>query len=272
MDAPRENLFRGYFERAVELRAEGESAAGSTMYGHFTPFDVWEEIDSWFEGRFLERTVKGAFKRTINDPQDRARLRVTFDHGYDLQLGDKPLGPIDTLREEDEGPFYEVPLLDTDYNRDFILPALEGRLMNGEKRGSDGLLGASYRFRVTAEEWVHAPKKSAYNPEALPERTITEVRLMEFGPVVYPAFPDATAKVRSLTDRYLELDLQRSGRIERAAARLSALRGDPTDPGHVHEDAPAEDPDDTAARRSEGYPKFLAARARAALAAAGGNR
>ena len=269
-DAPRDNLFRGYFDGAVELRAEGESDP-TTMYGHFTPFDAWEEIDSWFEGRFLERTVAGAFKRTINDPQDRARLRVTFDHGYDLSLGDKPLGPIDVLREEDFGPYYEVPLLDTDYNRDFILPALEGRLMNGERRGSDGLLGASYRFRVTGEEWVREPKKSKHNPERLPERTITEVRLMEFGPVVYPAFPDATAKVRSLTDRYLELDLQRSGRIERAAARLSALRGFPTDSGHAI-GAPDEDPDDTAARRSEGFPKFLTARAVAVLAASGGNQ
>lgn len=253
MDAPRENLFRGLFDRAVELRDDGsENTDPAVMYGHFTPFDTWSEIDSWFEGRFMERIAPGAFKRTINDPQDRARLRVTFDHGYDLQLGDKPLGPIDVLREEDFGPYYEVPLLDTDYNRDFILPTLEGRLMNGEKRGPSGLLGASFRFRVTGEEWVREPKKATtHNPERLAERTITEVRLMEFGPVVYPAYVEATAAVRSLTDRYLELDLQRSGRIERAAARLSALRGEPTDSGHGRDAAPAEEPDDTAARRSQ---------------------
>jgi len=48
---------------------------------------------------------------------------------------------------------------------------------------------------------------------------------MEFGAVVYPAYIEATAGVRSLTDRYLELDLQRSGRIEpAAAAALGAAR------------------------------------------------
>ena len=267
-DAPRDNLFRGYFERAVELRAEGDADQATVMHGHFAVFDVWSEIHSWFEGDFVERIAPGAFKRTIKDPQDRSRLRVTFDHGYDLTLGDKPLGPVDVLREDDEGAYYEVPLLDTDYNRDFILPALEGRLLNGEKRGSDGLLGASFRFRVTGEEWVRDVKKATpYNPDRLPERTITEVRLMEFGPVVYPAYVEASAKVRSLTDRYLELDLQRSGRIERAAARLSALRGTPTDSGHADDGAPDDEPDDTAARRSTGYPKFLTARAAAVLAA-----
>jgi hypothetical protein len=86
-------------------------------------------------------------------------------------------------------------------------------------------------------------------------------------PRVIPAYTEASAGVRSLTDRYLELDLQRSGRIERAAARLSALRGTPSDSGHADDGAPDDEPDDTAARRSTGYPKFLAARARAALAA-----
>ena len=34
----------------------------------------------------------------------------------------------------------------------------------------------------------------------MPERTLKEVRLLEFGPVVYPAYLGATAGVRSLTD------------------------------------------------------------------------
>jgi hypothetical protein len=251
-DAPRDNLFRGLFERAVDLRAGAlDQDAPPTMYGHFSVFDAWYPVASWFEGDFVERVAAGAFKRTINDPADRERLRVTFDHGYDINLGDKPLGPIDVLREDDKGPYYEVPLLDTSYNQDFILPALEGRLMNGEKRGSDGLLGASFRFRITGEEWAKAPKKSAHNPDGLPERTITEVRLMEFGPVVYPANPAATASVRSLTDRYLELDLQRSGRIDRLRSRLG-LSAPPVDSGHAADGAPAENPDDTPVGRSEG--------------------
>ena len=193
MEAPRDNLFRGYYGVPLELRAD-DSTAGSTLFGHFTKFEVWNEIDSWFEGRFMERTVVGSFKKTIAENRD--RVKVQFDHGYDTFVGSSPLGPIDVLREEAEGPYYEVPLLDTDYNRDRLLPMLSGRLMDGTLAGS--VLGASYRFRVTKEEWVEPKSTTAYNPEKLPERTIREVTLYEFGPVVFPAYASTSVGVRSL--------------------------------------------------------------------------
>lgn len=222
--APTDDLFRGTFDHAVELRAESE-LDGSTLFGHFCVFDTWTEIDSIFEGRFLERVADTAFNKTFKE--NRSSVRVTFDHGYDPQLGDKPLGPIDLLRADAEGAYYEVPLLDTDYNRDFILPTLQGRLMNGEQRGSDGLLGASFRFRVTRDEWNDEPGQSKDNPQGLPERTIKEVRLYEFGPVVYPAYAEATAKVRSLTDHFRKKDIARRGASERAAQFF----GDPVTAG-----------------------------------------
>lgn len=219
IEAPRDDLFRGLAE-VPELRAaEPDPGDGSLMHGHFSVFDTWTEVDSWFEGRFLERIGQGAFKKTMREQRD--SLVVQFDHGFDANIGDSPLGPIDDLREDAQGAYYEVPLLDTDYNRNRILPMLQGRLMNGEQRGS--MLGASFRFRVIADEWVNEPTRSDHNPDALPERTIREVRLYEFGPVVFPAYPDATAKVRSLTDYYLQRRLARQGAAERAARHLAAV-------------------------------------------------
>lgn len=235
LEAPRDDLFRGLPQRP-EIRAESEDVdSGSLMSGHFAVFDRWTEIDSWFEGRFMERLGSGAFKKTMKEQRD--SIKVQFDHGYDSFVGDSPLGPIDDLREDDEGGYFEVPLLDTDYNRDRILPMLTGRLMSGESRGS--LLGASFRFRVIADEWNQEPKKSASNPEGLPERTIREVRLYEFGPVVFPAYAEATASARSLTDHFLTRRLAVSGRAERAARHLSPA-GSPTgiaadvEPDSVH--------------------------------------
>lgn len=201
IEAPDGPLFRGLTE-APELRSEGDSD-GTLMHGHFSVFDAWYEIDSWYEGTFMERTATGAFKKTIRENRD--NIKVQFDHGYDVHIGDALLGPIDDLREDDIGPYFEVPLLDTDYNRDRILPQLQTRLLNGERRGTS-LLGSSFRFRVTRDEFVMEPKRSDHNPLGLPERTIREVRLFEFGPVVFPASPAATAGVRSvgLTDHYLE--------------------------------------------------------------------
>lgn len=212
-DAPKDNLFRGFADgvrlekhRAADDAAWGESDdGGSLLHGHFTPFDVWTRIESWFEGTFLERIAPGSFRKTIKENRD--QIRVQFDHGFDAHVGESPLGPIDILREEDFGPYYEVPLLDTDYNRDRILPLLQGRTIDGRQLGS--LLGASFRFRVTREEWAREPKPSTTNPEGLAERTIREVTLHEFGPVVFPAYPDATAKVRCLTDHFLDRQRER---------------------------------------------------------------
>lgn len=220
---PTENLFRGLAGEPVELRADDGADAGTTLFGHFARFDSWNEIDSWYEGRFLERVAKGAYRKTMREQRD--RIRVQFDHGYDTFVGSAALGPIETLREEEFGPYYEVPLLDTDYNRDRILPMLQGRTMDGRIMGSQ--LGASYRFRVTKEEWVEPKKATDYNPERLAERTIREVVLYEFGPVVFPADPGATSGARSisLTDHYLERQAQRTGQAARAAQHLAQIAG-----------------------------------------------
>lgn len=224
IETPTENLFRG-LHVAPELRddtTDPDLITAPVMFGHFSRFDAWYEIDSWFEGRFLERTAPGSFKKTIRENRD--TVKVQFDHGYDWNIGDSLLGPIDDLREDDQGPYFEVPLIDTDYNRERILPQLEGRLMtSGEKRGS--LLGTSFRFRVTKDEWVEPDKASGHNPDKIPERTIREVRLFEFGPVVWPANQDADVGVRSLTDHYFEKELARSGRLSRAQRALTPSQG-----------------------------------------------
>ena len=218
IDAPRDDLFRGLTE-LPEIRADDDAdkADSSLMVGHFAVFNRWTEIDSWFEGRFLETIAPGAFKKTFKEQRD--SVKVQFDHGFDAFVGDAPLGPVDDLREDDTGAYYEVPLLDTDYNRDRVLPMLQGRLMNGEQRGS--VLGASFRFRVVADEWNDEPAKSKDNPDGLPERTIKQVRLYEFGPVVFPAYEEATAGVRSLTDHFLQRRIARQGHAERAANHLA---------------------------------------------------
>ncbi len=198
---------------ALELRAadpgtagDGEPAAMPTLHGHFAVFNRWTEIDSYFEGNFMERFAPGAFKKTFREQRD--RMRVLFQHGRDSQIGDKPLGPIADLREDGEGAYYEVPLLDTDYNRELI-PGLEA-----------GLYGASFRFRVVREEVNTDPGESADNPKGLPERTIREAQVMEFGPVTFPAYDAATAGVRSLTDDFIVMQM---GGTERMRSLLDRM-------------------------------------------------
>lgn len=206
------NLATRFEFRAVR---DGDGSLG-TLTGHFSVFNTWYEVNSLWEGTFLERTAPGAFKQTIAD--DLTSMRVLFDHGFDPQIGNKVLGPIDSLAEDSTGPAYEVSLFDTSYNRD-LLPGL---------RAEPSVYGSSFRFRVTAEEWNDEPEPSRDNPKGLPERTITGVRVMEFGPVTFPANPDATAQMNSATDYFYDQLRQRDARryeAVRSAARLPDLTG-----------------------------------------------
>jgi HK97 family phage prohead protease len=206
---PRDNLIRAFQPESFELRSEGESGM-PTLVGYFTRYNDWTEINSYFEGRFLERIAPGAGQKTISEQRD--QVRCLFQHGHDPQIGDKPLGPIESLEEQDTGPWYEVPLLDTQYNRE-LLPGLEA-----------GLYGASFRMQVMREEIEDEPERTEHNPEGLPERTIKEYRLYEFGPVTFPAYPNATAGVRSLTDNFVFGWLQREPERARELVGATEIR------------------------------------------------
>lgn len=183
---PRESLVRAILP-GLEFR-DATDGNKPRLSGHFSVFDQWTTIRSSWEGTFLERIAPGAFKKTITE--NRNRMRVLLNHGKDPQLGDKPLGSIAELREDGTGAYYEVDLFDG-------IPPL---VMDGLRAGA---YGASFRFSVMQEDFVEHPKRSGYNPDGLPERTIKEAAVAEFGPVTFGAYDGATAGVRSLTDRFL---------------------------------------------------------------------
>lgn len=197
------------FRQGIALRKASDGGM-PTLHGHFAVFNRFTEIDSWMEGHFMERIAPGAFKKTFSERTP----KVLFQHGQDPQIGDKPLGPVQSLTEDADGAAYEVPLLDTAYNRELI-PGLEA-----------GLYGASFRFKVLRQEEVDDPEPSDDNPRALPERTIKEAQVLEFGPVTFPAYDEATAGVRSLTDRFLfdaiERDPERARKLLPAELRAVA--------------------------------------------------
>lgn len=204
MDTPRDDLVRALMP-GPELRADTDTGLG-TLAGHFCVFDQWTEINSWYEGRFLERIAPGAAAKTIREhwAAKHPRVKVLYDHGYDPQIGNKVLGDLDVLEEDAIGVRYESSLFDTSYNRDLV-PGLTA-----------GVYGSSFRFRAIKEEWNDEPGRSGHNPDGLPERSILEFALYEGGPVTFPAYEGATAGMRSLTDQWLARRL--------SPAELEALR------------------------------------------------
>jgi HK97 family phage major capsid protein/HK97 family phage prohead protease len=200
----------------IDAEADADADGMPTLHGHFSTFGDWYEVNSLFEGNFIESVSKRAFDKTIRE--SRGQMKVLFDHGQDPQIGNKILGSIESLSTDDIGPAYTVPLYDTSYNRD-LAPGLIA-----------GAYGSSFRFSVEKDVWDHSPEPSDYNPSGLPERTITEARVFEFGPVTFPANSLADAGARSTTDAYYKRsknpeqfeDLLRSATLARTSTVAEA--------------------------------------------------
>ena len=136
------------------------------------------------------RGSRRCVSKTITESKN--RIKVMYNHGRDPQISEKPLGSIE---EPARGPTRGLAsgrLFDTaSYVRD-LLPALRARTF-----------GSSFRGRVVKSDLRVRPPRSAHNPEGLPEQTIREFRLIEFGPVSFPRYEGATAGMRSMTDYFM---------------------------------------------------------------------
>lgn len=240
-----------------EPTAVAEDGRLGTLEVDFSRFGAWYEIDSWWEGRFLERVVRGAFAKTIAERGD--QVKVLFNHGFDLNIGDKILGVPEVLEERPAAPHLEAGLLDTSYNRD-LEPGLRA-----------GGYGSSFMFEVLGERWDREPDKSDHNPDGLPERSLTEVRLFEAGPVTWPANPEATAGLRSmsgtdwLVDQLQARDRDRREDLLLSLARFRARHGlrTPDEGAATPNPTPTLPTPAPAGRHVEGTPHARAARLRA---------
>jgi HK97 family phage major capsid protein/HK97 family phage prohead protease len=182
---PRDNLVRAQ-SGDYELREIGDGQA-PILFGHLLRHGEWTEINSAYEGNFMEQIAPGAAKRTIQENGD--KMRVLFNHGRDV-TGDQVLGRIAELRDEAAGVYYEVE----------TFPSVPPLILEGLRAKQ---YGASFRFHVMRQQIEENPEPSDYNPKGLPERTIKELQIAEFGPVTFPAYAGATAGLRSMTDEFL---------------------------------------------------------------------
>lgn len=183
--------------RSVEFHASGDTQAsnGRTMEGYAAVFDTPTEINNW-EGHFHETLSRGAFKKTLTE----RKPVLQFDHGQDARTGSVPIGKFTDLREDDKGLFCQAELFDNPVVEP-IRQAIEGGAVSG----------MSFRFKVNREEW-RDNKGNLVKPEELGRllyqpgnrgplhRNVKEVQLFEAGPVVFPAYPQTSVGVRSLTE------------------------------------------------------------------------
>lgn len=155
---------------AIERRgfASGVSAKGRTLTGYAAVFNAETRI-----GGFSERIAPGAFRDSLASGRD---VLALLDHKPDTLLGRTKSGTL-TLREDDKGLAFELPLPDTQAGRDLIALA---------ERGDLG--GMSFGFRAIDEAW---------NGDT---RELRQVELYEVSVVQsWPAYQQTEISLRSRT-------------------------------------------------------------------------
>lgn len=237
MKAPREDLVRApsYMRTATvpvnqEMRAEND---GKTMVGYPIVFNVWTEINSW-EGKFRESIAEDALTKTLKERAE--QVVIAFNHGYDPSVGDKPIAVPDVMTPDDRGLWTESPFIDRPYAEDIRVGIAQGAIK-----------GMSFRFSVVREEWNEDTE------DGMPERTIKELRLYEFGPVTYPAYEATVVGVRSQAAYALWRNANQAERLE--LLRQFGLSTDLSDSG-----AGDATPDDETDAPPAGAPVAVSAR------------
>ncbi len=183
-----------------EERAAGEGD-GRTLEGYAAVFGASTEINSW-EGKFKESIARGAFKKTL---AERTPV-LQFDHGHDSRFGSLPIGSFESIKEDKHGLRVQARLFD---HADPIREAIKEKAVTG----------MSFRFQVVRDQWTDREgvvikdraelsellySKEAQKKRGPLQRTIREVKLMEAGPVVFPAYSQTSVGVRSLTSEERE--------------------------------------------------------------------
>ncbi len=216
---PRNDVCRSVpFTFTRDADGDGEDD-GLTFEGYGAVFNSPTRIDSW-EGTFDEQIAPGAFRKSIRERTP----KFQFDHGRS-NFGSLPPGVIQDITEDDRGLFVKARMSASPYwepLRDAI--------------ASGAVDGMSFRFSVIRDEWRDAAGKIV-KPEDLEEalwtgsrgillRTLKEVKVAEVGPVVWPAYADTTASLRSKVidlGKLLDGDHEQRRLFAEAALRVSAI-------------------------------------------------
>jgi phage head maturation protease len=217
-----------FFMRTV---ADGESDDGYTLDGWGSVFNRLTVIDSW-EGRFREQFAPKSMARSFRETPP----KIQFDHGRHASLGSVPIASLSPgyPREEvhpefaPEGGAHIV-------GRFLRHPAVD---LVREAIAAGTIDGMSHRFGVVRESWAYADGKPIRDERALmsemeravyenlpeeelPVRTVKEARILEMGPVVWPAYTQTSVGVRSTT--VIDLGALRRGDPEQRKRLAEAM-------------------------------------------------
>jgi HK97 family phage prohead protease len=171
-------LQRSGAEMRVEKRDDGKEVITGYAAVFYREDDPGTQYELWRDT--YERILPGAFNEAVG----RDDVRSLFNHDPNIVLGRAKAGTL-RLSIDGRGLRYEIDPPDTQLVRDQVL----GPIKRGEVTGS------SFMFVPTEAAWANTKDKASGRD--IKVREIRSVRLMEVGPVVFPAYEGATAGMRS---------------------------------------------------------------------------
>jgi HK97 family phage prohead protease len=193
-DKPKNQTERRYFSEKVEIR---EIDGVKKIVGYAARFN---ELSKPLYGIFQEKILPGAFTRALKDSD----IRGLFNHDKNFVLGRESAGTL-KVYEDEAGLRYEITPADAQDVKDLM-----AKMSRGDIRES------SFSFRVASDgaEWDDSGEMEI--------RTIKEIEVVyDVGPVTFPAYPTATAGVRSYEEMIkAEKPNKRSYKISNELKRL----------------------------------------------------
>ena len=161
------NIIERRFYVDIELRVDDE-VEGIT--GYAAVFNKYSED----LGFFKEKIQPGAFSKTIQEND----VRALINHDPNLIIG-RTKNKTLKLWEDDKGLGFDVKLPDTSYANDLK-----------ESISRKDITQNSFGFQTIQDEWSQDGKR----------RTLLEVKLFDVSPVVFPAYPQTSVKLRNGID------------------------------------------------------------------------
>lgn len=157
---------------AIEERADGKKilAGYASVYYNSakrgdTEYKLWQDM--------LERISSTAFQRALKEKHD---VRALFNHKSDSILGRVSANTL-RLSSDNKGLKYEIDLPDTQLGKDVAISVQRGDIS-----------GSSFAFNVRG--------RTIEEIDGVTIRTITDVDLIDVGPVTFPAYTGTTVGMR----------------------------------------------------------------------------
>ncbi len=204
--------FRGL--KAAELRSEGDTPKVITGYGavFYNENDPGTEYRLWTD--YYEHIMPGAFDRALREDD----VRSMFNHDSNQLLGRRAFSDKDTLKisVDNIGLRYEVDVDMTDPTHQSLVPKLRAGKVDG----------ASFMFEILGRNWREETRGNGNDQRTVTILEITDVRLWELGPVVFPAYLSATSEARAIERRQLDEFLKTRRQTNETKLRTMRLRLD----------------------------------------------